>query len=174
MTDFDKLIKEKAEQAEYTYKPSAWRRFQRMSGLGRAATRYWVAGVSSALLVGGVVAFMGFHRNQGAPTDNGTPAVAVFDTLTSQPMSVSLGISDTFVVTKSDMASSSSTSNSGQRKQKQENSITIDATTIPAANSAPEQTKTPRYGRPLVIDVDTIKENVPTDEELKNGNSRIF
>jgi hypothetical protein len=29
-------------------------------------------------------------------------------------------------------------------------------------------------GRPLVIDVDTIKDNVPTDEELKNGNSRIF
>jgi hypothetical protein len=40
--------------------------------------------------------------------------------------------------------------------------------------SAPKVNRTPVHGRPLVIDVDTIKENVPTDEELRKGNSRLF
>ena len=30
------------------------------------------------------------------------------------------------------------------------------------------------YGKPIVIDVDTITRMVPTDEELKKGHSRLF
>ena len=43
-----------------------------------------------------------------------------------------------------------------------------------AETSSPDKKAAPRYGRPLVIDVDTIKDNVPTDEQLKNGHSRLY
>jgi hypothetical protein len=46
-------------------------------------------------------------------------------------------------------------------------------TTVAKAPEKPSVT-TPRYGRPLVIDVDTIKDNVPSDEELRNGHSRLY
>jgi chromosomal replication initiation ATPase DnaA len=168
MTDFDKLIKEKAEQAEYAYKPSAWRRFQRTSGLRRASTAYWVAGVSSVIVIGGIVAFVGSRHSQNTVTDNNPPAMTIVDTLTSQPATVE----DTFVVTKSDRVVTAAT-HASEKKQEQEKPETMEEPT-PAVISAPKKVTTQRHGRPLVIDVDTIKENVPTDEELRNGNSRLY
>ena len=44
---------------------------------------------------------------------------------------------------------------------------TVRSTETPAASPT-------RLGRPLVIDVDTIKDNLPTDEEIRKGNSRLF
>ena len=173
MTDFDKLIKEKAEQAEYSYKPSAWRQFQRKSGLRHAATRYWVAGVTSAIIVGGIVGYVGYRQGQGTQSDNQTPIVSVVDTLTSQPENAATDNSETFVVKNADDAATVSKPSSVQNKRVQENPATTEEIP-PVITSNTKKVTTPRYGRPLVIDVDTIKENVPTDEELRNGNSRLY
>jgi len=172
MTDFDKLIKEKAEQAEYTYKPSAWRQFQRKSGLGHSATRYWVTGISSVVLVGGIVAFFGHRMNQGTSDEGAAPATPVVDTLSSQPMA-SAAASDTFQVVSDAVPVAVSKRSSAQTKPDLETPA-ASAAESQATKPSPKVNRTPRYGRPLVIDVDTIKENVPTDEELRNGNSRLF
>lgn len=170
MTDFDKLIKEKAEQAEYTCKPSAWRQFQRKSGLGHTSTWYWVTGLSSVVLVGGIVALFGHRMNQGASDDGSAQTVPVVDTLSTHQVDVTAVAPDTFQVVSDAAPVSVSKRTSAQAKPAPE---------TPAAENqlpqpSPPVNKTPRYGRPLVIDVDTIKENVPTDEELRNGNSRLF
>ena len=172
MTDFDKLIKEKAEQAEYSYKPSAWRQFQRKSGLGHAATRYWVVGITSAIMVGGIVGYVGYRHGHGTQTDNNAPIVSVADTMTSQSAAATEE-SETFVVTNTDHAVSAPAQTSVHNKPVQTKSETSGEAT-PVVTSTTKKVTTPRYGRPLVIDVDTIKENVPSDEELRNGNSRLF
>lgn len=173
MTGFDKLIKEKAEQAEYTYKPSVWRQFQRKAGLGQTATRYWVIGVSSAVLVGGFVAFFGHRMNQRTPEKGAAQTTLDVDTLSSQPMAPNASASDTFQVLGDAAPVSVSKHHSAHTKPTSETPA-APAAEPQVAQPSPKVNKTTRFGRPLVIDVDTIKENVPTDEELKNGNSRLF
>ena len=77
MTDFDKLIKEKTEQAEYAYKPSAWRNFKRVSG-SASPLRYWIVGSVSAVVLGGSVAtalYFAPNRQPREVADN--PAMTV-------------------------------------------------------------------------------------------------
>lgn len=173
MTDFDKLIKEKAEQAEYTYKPSAWKRFQRKTG--HTATRYWVTGLSSVVLVGGVVAFFGHRMNQSAPEGDAVQTTPVVDSVRCQPTAAATttAASDTFQVVRPAVPVPVGKRPSVQEKPAPEPPAAPTAEPQ-AAQPSPKVNKTPRYGRPLVIDVDTIKENVPTDEELRKGNSRLF
>ena len=158
MTDFDKLIKEKAEQAEYSYKPSAWRQFQRKTGMGTSTARYWTVGISSALVVGGIVAFFGYRVNHIQSNIDSPQSVASVDTISQT------------VIPETDTKTSKKHVQGKDRLERAMDTVSETPrkmTTKPVANP-------PRYGRPLVIDVDTIKENVPTDEELKNGNSRLF
>lgn len=175
MTDFDKLIKEKAEQADYAYKPSAWRNFQRHAGMSHGSLTYWVAGVSSAVVIGGLTTFL-FLRNPN-PTlgDEPSPRAVSVDT-------VSLTVDDQTAIVEEDTLSLSC---SAEQKTPRSKAVPTAASqpdiekpaaeaNPPAKTSASPKKESPRYGRPLVIDVDTIKENVPTDEELKNGHSRIF
>lgn len=171
MTDFDQLIKEKAEQAEYAYKPLAWRRFQRKAG--HTGARYWVAGLSSVVLVGGVVAFFGHRMNQNAPEGDAVQTAPVADSVCCQPTAAVAAASDTFQVVRSAVPVTVDKRPSVQEKPAPEPPA-VPAAEPQASPSSPKVNKTPRYGRPLVIDVDTIKENVPTDEELKKGNSRLF
>lgn len=172
MTDFDKLIKEKAEQAEYSYKPSAWRSFQRKSGLGHTATKYWVAGLTSVIAVGGVIAFSSYRHSQTSQEAEPTQTFTVADTLACDQDITTTANADTFVVSKSETSDPVIKHPSENKKQEPVDTKVV----APESHSVPTQQikKTPRYGRPIVIDVDTIKENVPSDEELKNGNSRII
>lgn len=172
MTDFDKLIREKVEQAEYSYKPSAWRKFQRKAGMGGSTALYWTVGISSVLVVGGIATFFGYRINQNQSGTESSPEVASMDTVSSQaPVETEIRTPDTYQLSETEMAATV--------KQPVQGNHHSERVVDTAANSE-RQTKTthvanpPRYGRPLVIDVDTIKENVPTDEELKNGNSRLF
>ena len=173
MTDFDKLIKEKAEQAEYAYQPSAWRNFKRVSG-SASPLRYWIVGSVSAVVLGGAVATAVLcspkHRQAEAA---GTPAVAVDSTLTNEqpaecnPDTVSylLPEAPAQIVSPSRKKVADNTETSGVEVVTPEHK--------PADTKQPRESSS-RLGRPLVIDVDTIKENVPTDEQLRNGHSRLF
>ena len=64
------------------------------------------------------------------------------------------------------------------RKIREDNSaihqVNVQETSGTSVKEEPTTTTRRQYVRPLVIDVDTIKDNVPSDEELKKGNSRIF
>jgi len=174
MTDFDKLIKEKAEQAEYDYRPAAWKSFRRMSGVGRTGLKYWVAGVASAVVAGGGILWM-LNRQPQSPVE---PAPAsssslVTDTLceASQPVSSVDTLQTKETSPKTAPVSHSQTAKTEvcetPAEDKVEKRPTVRITETPAASPT-------RLGRPLVIDVDTIKDNLPTDEEIRKGNSRLF
>ncbi len=176
MTDFDKLIKEKAEQAEYPYKAGAWRQFRRSSGLGAGGhLTHWLVGVSSLLVVGGAtIALLNRHPQQ-APLNAPQGQTVVQDTLNALPNEAMDTVVEAFgnvrqstVTVKETRSHAASTSTSTRQEE-----TSSEETTVRNKKSETYKEK-PRYGRPLVIDVDTIKENVPSDEELKNGHSRLY
>ena len=81
MTDFDKLIKEKAEEADYAYKPAAWKSFRHYAGMGHGTLKYWVAGVSSAVVVGGLTTFLLLRTPNSSQGNAAVPEVASLDTV---------------------------------------------------------------------------------------------
>ena len=50
MADFDQLIKDKVEKAEYSYKPSAWKHFAKRAGI-KPVFSAWTIAVVAALVV---------------------------------------------------------------------------------------------------------------------------
>lgn len=169
MTDFDKLIQEKAEEATYTYKRSAWRNFQKHAGTYRPA-KYWIAGAAATVLVGTTVGvFMSQKFDKVTPSSEPVEVTALQDTLASLQDEQTVVLEPKEMVTpKNNRASEQPQKTSAQETDAQPKPTVNPPAKEPRANN-------PRpMGRPLVIDVDTIKDNVPTDEELKNGNSRIF
>jgi len=174
MTDFDKLIKEKAEQADYTYKPSAWKNFQHQTGMGNSSLKYWVVGVSSAVIIGGLTTVLLLRNDH--PTLGNDPSlnVVAIDT-------ISLNVDEDVVLKEDTMVLAGCSEQKAPRNKTVQVAVpesnkeeTNDDVTHSARSTKSQKSATPRYGRPLVIDVDTIKENVPTDEELKKGNSRLY
>ena len=173
MTDFDKLIKEKTEQAEYAYKPSAWRNFKRVSG-SASPLRYWIVGSVSAVVLGGAVAtalYFAPNRQPREVADN--PAMTVDSMLVDSESPVES--QDT--VSFSPKMVANPVSHTTPTKTTSGTTPAEAAVSMPM--SRPDTLKKPqrtavRLGRPLVIDVDTIKDNVPTDEELRTGHSRLF
>ena len=169
MTDFDKLIQEKAEEATYTYKPSAWRSFQKHAGTFRPA-KYWIGGAAATVLVGTTVGVFMFQKfDKITPSSEPVEVTALQDTLAS------LQDEQTVVLEPKEMVTPKN-----NRASEQPQKTTVQETEVQPESNGNQQARASRttttrpIGRPLVIDVDTIKENVPTDEELKNGNSRIF
>lgn len=175
MTDFDKLIKEKAEQAEYAYKPAAWKNFRQKAGIGRGPVGYWAAGVATTVIIGGTLAFMLNREPRTASTASPTETPVIVADSSCENMQSPFS-ADTLLVEES---SAKGTPTAGERRAGTRERVQ-------PAEAQPEQTTTvvkvpekpsvttPRYGRPLVIDVDTIKDNVPSDEELRNGHSRLY
>lgn len=174
MTDFDKLIREKAEQAEYTYKPAAWQSFRRMAGMGRSTVKYWIAGVSSAVLIGGLTTVLLLNNGRSTQEDASAPNVVALDT-------VSMSVDDEAVVGNDTLSLVGNRNPKASQTKVIPSTVSkasVDSPAVPARRTAetssPDKKAAPRYGRPLVIDVDTIKDNVPTDEQLKNGHSRLY
>ena len=173
MTDFDKLIREKAEQAEYTYKPAAWQSFRRMAGLGRSTVKYWIAGVSSAVLIGGLTTVLLLNNGRSTQENASSPNVVALDT-------VSMNVDDEAVVGNDTLSLAGNCNPQAPQTKVVPSAVSkanVDSPKVAARRPAETPTSksaTPRYGRPIVIDVDTIKDNVPTDEELKNGHSRLY
>ena len=168
MTDFDKLIKEKAEQASYPYDEAVWRQYKRKAGLQGGYAKYWVVGAASIVAVGAFLLLK--QGRQAQPTPDQPLQTAVF---TEDSVSVSQNLSagmteDTMplhIVDKSEK---------GSIQTFQHNRETADEHPSSMKKDTPKVTKKVIYGRPLVIDVDTITRMVPTDEELEKGHSRLY
>ena len=173
MTDFDKLIKEKAEQADYAYKPAAWKSFRHHAGMGSGTLKYWVAGISSAVVVGGLTTFLLLRTPNSSKENEAVPNVVSLDTVSLNVDDDAVVAADTLLLAGSVEKETPKTKATTAVPESNLEKPTADANQ-PAKAAAPRKKENPRYGRPLVIDVDTIKDNVPTDEELKNGHSRIF
>ena len=170
MTDFDKLIKEKVEEATYPYDSSAWKQFRKKSGMRNGTMKYWLAGASAALVAGGVAVFM-----LARPAVNNTNQPSELQILRDTASQV--------VTTVQDFRQEETLTHDPKKQETKSSRIAPqDCVTEPQETQHSESvgktqrqsTNKVRYGRPLVIDVDTIKDNVPSEEELKNGHSRLF
>ncbi len=176
MTEFDKLIKEKAEQAAYNYKPSAWRRFKHFAGTS-SPVKYWVLGSVSAVVVGGAVfTAIHFSPKHSQPEEVSRIAMTVDSARLESAPEVGVVEADfcpeqTVPTVKPVPTRTYSSNNDPNAPQK-----TADPSSERKEVSVPVKSEPApvRLGRPLVIDVDTIKDNVPSDEELRKGNSRLF
>ena len=174
MTDFDKLIKEKAEQAEYAYKPSAWKSFQRHAGMARGGLKYWVAGVSSVVAIGGLTTFLMLRTSHPTLENEPSPKIVAVDTLSSDVDEIVLVENDTTSMTQRSEQKASRVKAAPSAASKSSDEKSSDETSQPAKAATCKKNDPPRYGRPVVIDVDTIKDNVPSDDDLRNGHSRLY
>lgn len=172
MTDFDKLIKEKVEKATYSYKASDWKDFQRKAGVYRGSAKYWVAG-AAALIAGASLVVTLHHRNMSSPIPE-QQMVAQDTVLSVEPQQTSDQLSGEGTAKLEVVApegSKASAKSAGHVVSEQaKTTASKEETVTDTKQTSVRQT----LGRPLVIDVDTIKDNVPSDEELKNGHSRLF
>ena len=175
MTDFDKLIKEKAEQAEYAYKPAAWKSFRRKAGVGRGSVGYWAAGVATTVIIGGALVFMLNREPKTAATASPTETPTIVTDSSCENMHSPLS-ADTLLVEESSAKETPAVGghHDDVRERVQPAEVQSEQTTTVAKAPEKPSVRPPRYGRPLVIDVDTIKDNVPSDEELRNGHSRLY
>ena len=171
MTDFDKLIKEKVEEATYPYDASAWKQFQKKSGMRGGTLKYWLAGASTALVAGGVAVFM--LTRPAVENPNQPSELQILRDTVSQGVTIPQDCQQDVVTVearKSETKSLRTVSQECKTEPQQQTQASETVVTAPKPSTANKV----RYGRPLVIDVDTIKDNVPSDEELKNGHSRLF
>lgn len=169
MADFDQLLREKAEQAQIKYKPSAWRAFAKRAGFKPAVTPLQLLlGTGAVLLVaGGVTWGVLSHNKTQTPTPNDAEVVEVVDTLTERVEEAPVEVVATPVA--------KSTVKSATASQKVETPAPDTVTPVtPVAKPTPKKKERQPYMRAVTISPDTIKQNVPTDEQLRNGNSRIL
>ena len=169
MTDFDKLIKEKVEEATYPYDSSAWKQFRKKSGMRSGTLKYWLAGASTALVAGGVAVFM-LTRPAVQNTNQPDQLQVLHDTV-SQVLTVPQECQKAETVVLENTMVEKKTLQNAKQEQVSAPQVQPSETVTKKQKCSKEEV---RYGRPLVIDVDTIKDNVPSDEELKNGHSRLF
>ena len=168
MTDFDKLIKEKVEQASYPYDEAAWRQYKRKAGLHGGAAKYWVVGAASIVAVG---TFLLLKQGRQTVPDAEQPSQSVVyapdSALTLQNTSSEV-TEDTLMF--QEMQAPPKVSPYVSRK----NSDSIVEQPHRILKDTSKVYRKVIYGKPLVIDVDTITQMVPTDEELKKGHSRLY
>ena len=168
MTDFDKLIKEKAEDASYPYNEAAWRHFKHNADLHGGSAKYWVVGVASIVAVG--TFFLLKQDRQVEPTSDQPVQTAVFTEdsvfLPQDPSTVMSEDTVTFPVVRKQENSF--------RQMPHHNQETVEEHPSIMKSDTPKVSKKVIHGRPLVIDVDTITRMVPTDEELEKGHSRLY
>lgn len=174
MADFDQLIKDKVDGAQYPYKSSAWKHFTQKAGFKAGMTPLLKAILSVttvAVIGGGTFGVVSFVRHQ-QPTAQPTTSFAQDTTIST----VSAKPTDNTVKVSSGTACSVS------EKKSSSNNVT---STSASVGSAPNHVVAPTvaskaipkekilYGRPLIINPDTIKTNEPTEEQIRNGHSRI-
>ncbi len=199
MADFDQLIKEKAEKAEYPYKHSAWKRFAKRAGI-KTGLPAWTIAVVSALVVSITAGVIVIHNtkshnqiqettstkqpapNPQHPTPN-TPTPnsqlptsnSQLPTANSQPPTP-----NPQQPTASDRVQNSESKVQGSRFKVQSSTPNSQQPTSnsqqPTANpqSPTPNSQRPKLGPPIEIKVDTITQMEPTEEQLRQGNSRIF
>lgn len=167
MTDFDQLIKEKAESAQYEYKPSAWRKFAKSAGWRAGWSAWQVAAVAATVVaLGTAVAYMWKHSSHSEMPEPVTPQVAVTtDTLQEE----------TEEVASLPVAESSAPRKTVKTTPKVSEETPADEPKTAIEVAKPAKTKSsPTYGRPVILNFDTVRQLEPSDEELRTGNSRLF
>lgn len=170
MTEFDELIKNKAEEANYSYKPSAWKSFLAYSGAKTNTLLIWVSAAAVAVSVVAVSTYFLLRpqtQDQPALPEPETVAVCV-DTMPSEVADVMEPVAEgnpriVVFTLPEDIDDVPETVADAPESQPMENT---EQKTIPPASN-------PRL-EPVRILVDTITRMEPTDEELQNGNSNLY
>ena len=177
MADFDQLIKDKVEKAEYSYKPSAWKRFAKRAGF-KTGVSAWIVSmvvvVVVSLTVGGI-AFWNSKSNAqeseytirqpNAPISNAESGIQNPESDNQQPAANS----------QKPTANSQQPIAKDQRlKTNAQQPTTNDQQQTANSQRLKTNAQRPIYGPPVELNVDTITQMVPTDEQLRQGNSRIF
>ncbi len=184
MADFDQLIKDKVEKAEYSYKPSAWKRFAKRAGFKTGVSAWivsMVAVVVVSLTVGGIAFWNSKSKAQESeytiqqpndPISNAESGIQNPESDDQQPETDPQQLTPNAQLPnpqsqKSKAKSPKPTANSQQPTPNSQQ---------PIVNSQKPKTNSQRaiYGPPVELNVDTITQMVPTDEQLRQGNSRIF
>lgn len=169
--EFDKIIKDKIENTDFEYNDSSWMKFNKLRRKKKILKISAIIG-SVAVLISTVVAIFLFTNNNHSQIQNPNSSTEVSQNETvlmdsSEISETNLTTPINEQITKRDNANSFNTNSRKEEPQRDTSN-----------NKSVQKPKTDEtikyYGRPLTIDVDTIKDNVPSDEELKKGNSRIF
>ena len=167
MTDFDKLIKEKVEQASYPYEEAAWKHYKRKAGLHDGSVKYWVVGAASIVTVGAFILFKQGGKVQQT-LDQPQQTIVFTEDSVSVSQNSSTGVSEDTMLLQEE-----SKSEIRPRQVPRHNREIVNEHQLRVKEDTPKISKT-IYGKPLVIDVDTITRMVPTDEELEKGHSRLY
>ena len=168
MTDFDKLIKEKAEQASYPYDEVAWKQYKRKAGIHGGSAKYWVIGASSVLVAGVSFLLLFAPKNQTMPDQSQPAFVTASDSVMESQNPTVTESEDTLTLQVEQKVNRSSLQASHNESGKAIGHQSV------VVKDTPKVTRKTVLGRPVVIDVDTITRMVPTDEELEKGHSRLY
>lgn len=191
MADFDQLIKDKVEKAEYSYKPSAWKSFAKRAGFKTGVSAWivsMVAVVVVSLTVGGIAFWNSKSKAQESeytiqqpddPISNAESGIQNPESDNQQPATDPQQLTPSSQVTTppspKPIANSQKPRTNSQQPIAEDQQPTANSQQ-PIANSQKPKTSSQRtiYGPPVELNVDTITQMVPTDEQLRQGNSRIF
>lgn len=175
MAEFDQLIKEKMEKAQYAYRPSAWRSFAKSAGVRAGLSGLQIAAIAVAVVAVVIGITLGVvFSGQPTPNSEQGAVVSVQDTVeTCDGASPVQGDQGT-VISEQGTVETCHGASQTQDKQGTANSVQGTVETPHAVSQPTDNRQRPAYGRPLEILVDTITEMEPTDEQLRQGNSRIF
>ena len=185
--EFDRTIKDKTEQAHYPFKEAAWESFSRKSGVasGSRFTRNnkTLAVVSAAVITAGVVSGILIHTNK-TRTQPQTPqetAAADSSSVNTDTLVLQMPLQEESVPSEDKNPAVSNTAHK-ETEAKKNNVVAEPISGDTLSNGRTEKAESkpvPKrgratYGRPLEINVDTITDMEPTDEQLRRGNSRLF
>ena len=175
MAEFDQLIKEKMEKAQYAYRPSAWRSFAKSAGVRAGLSGLQIAAIAVAVVAVVIGITLGVvFSGQPTPNSEQGAVVRIQDTVETQnPASPILEDQEPNSV-QGAVKTQQSASQIQDKQQGTANSVQGTVETPHAVSQPTDNRQRPAYGRPLEILVDTITEMEPTDEQLRQGNSRIF
>ncbi|MBO4488573.1 MAG: hypothetical protein J5741_02815 [Bacteroidales bacterium] len=170
MSDFDQLIREKTEQATYHYKASAWRKYSRFAGLKNLTP--WLCTIGVVAVVGVSALLWNLLRTPKTVEPETTPEVMVVadDSL----MSVADATTTVAEVTPLESDQPAEVAASRHQATAQVEAPALEPAAAPEPAPKPKKPSAPVYGIPVVIDVDTITQMWPTDQEMKEGNSRLY
>lgn len=174
MTDFDQLIKAKGEQAQYKYNASAWRRFLKHSGfkVGLSGMQIAAVAITAVVVAGGAV--FAILKTHAPETPNAQNPIEIVAADTTSPQTTDLELA-------SDEAARVTTPSDVQNVVRKVETPTTESqsdTIIPSntSSSKPKTHQTESHPRlvPVRINVDTITQLEATEEEQRNGNSRLY
>lgn len=174
MTEFDELLKQKVEQTDYPYRHTAWRHFLRRSGLHTVLTGGQIAAVSLAgVAVAALVTWGVVRHNASSPTPAepapAEVAIVITDSnaVSEDTLPITVGVPEPMPSQPAVTSTPKATSPSAREEAPQPAART---SIKPHTDKKPE----PIHGRPVIINVDTITELFPTDEQIRKGHSNII